>query len=181
MLFNQRRWLSSLLLMLAMLLVACGGGSESGGADSPVKIGAIFDVTGATSDVGKPYSDGIKTFVQWKNENGGIEGRPIELISDDYGYQVPKAEELYTQYVTQDKVVAFSGWGTGDSEALKGKISEDKIPFISASYSVNLADPSETPYNFLVGTSYSDQLIIAQKWAIDEWAEMGNSDAPKFA
>ncbi len=176
----RRMLLSSLLLMLAMLLSACGGG-DSGGSDGPIKIGAIFDITGPTSDVGKPYSEGIKAFVQWKNENGGIEGRQLELIHDDYGYQVPRAEELYTQYVTQDNVLAFSGWGTGDTEALKGKISEDKIPFISASYSINLADPTETPYNFLVGTSYSDQLVIAQKWAVEDWAAQGNSGAPKFA
>ncbi len=176
----KRMMLSSLLLMLAMLLSACGGG-DSGGSDGPIKIGAIFDITGPTSDVGKPYSEGIKAFVQWKNDNGGIEGRQLELIHDDYGYQVPRAEELYTQYVTQDNVLAFSGWGTGDTEALKGKISEDKIPFISASYSINLADPSETPYNFLVGTSYSDQLVIAQKWALEDWAAQGNSGAPKFA
>ena len=176
----KRMVLSSLLLMLAMLLSACGGG-DSGGSDGPIKIGAIFDITGPTSDVGKPYSEGIKAFVQWKNDNGGVEGRQLELIHDDYGYQVPRAEELYTQYVTQDGVLAFSGWGTGDTEALKGKISEDKIPFISASYSINLADPTETPYNFLVGTSYSDQLVIAQKWALEDWAAQGNSGAPKFA
>lgn len=179
--------LTSLLLTVAMLLSACGGSGEGDGSgegegsEEPIKIGAIFDVTGPTSDVGKPYSEGIKSFVKWKNENGGIEGRQIELISDDYGYKVPRAEELYTQFVTQDNVVAFSGWGTGDSEALKGKVSEDKIPFISASYSIQLGNPAETPYNFLVGTNYSDQLVIAQKWALEDWASKGNGGAPKFA
>ena len=81
----KRMVLSSLLLMVAMLLSACGGGDS--GSDGPIKIGAIFDITGPTSDVGKPYSEGIKAFVQWKNDNGGIEGRQLELIHDGYGYQ----------------------------------------------------------------------------------------------
>ncbi|NOK59405.1 MAG: branched-chain amino acid ABC transporter substrate-binding protein [Chloroflexi bacterium AL-W] len=147
----------------------------------PIKIGATFDLTGATADVGAPYSEGLLTYIDWKNDQGGIDGRPLELIHDDYAYEVPRAEERYSQYVTQDEVVAFAGWGTGDTEALKETISADQIPFISASYSKNLADPAETPYNFLVGTTYSDQLIIAQTWALEDWAAQDNTDVPRFA
>lgn len=161
------------------LLAACGGGGAA--SSEPIKIGALFDMTGPTSDVGKSYAAGERAFIEWKNANGGVQGRKLELIAADYEYKPPKAEELYTQYVTQDKVVAFAGWGTADTEALKGKITQDKIPFISASYSATLANPSETPYNFLVGTTYSDQLVIAQKWALEDWKAKGNSAAPKFA
>lgn len=185
--------IGGLWLALVLVLTACGqqapaaeapagaAAGEAAASGEPIKIGAIFDLTGATADVGNPYSIGQIAFVQWKNGNGGIAGRPIELISSDYAYEVPRAEELYTQFVTQDNVVAFSGWGTGDTEALKGKISQDKIPFISASYSVNLADPAETPYNFLVGATYSDQLVVAQQWALEDWQAQGNSEPPKFA
>ncbi len=174
-------WLIA-MTVLAMLLAACGGGGTGGGASAePIKVGAIFDLTGATSDVGTPYARGQIAFIDWKNEQGGINGRRLQLVSEDYAYQVPRAEELYTQFVTQDKVLVFSGWGTGDTEALKSKITEDKIPFISASYSATLANPAETPYNFLVAPTYSDQLIIAMKWAIEDWKAKGNSGLPKFA
>jgi branched-chain amino acid transport system substrate-binding protein len=186
---SSRRYvgIAGLILTLALLLAACGSQpaatDDGGGGESaaPIPIGAIFDITGATGDVGTPYSQGQIAFINWKNEQGGINGRELKLFSEDYAYEVPRAEELYTQYVTQDQVVVFSGWGTGDTEALKGKISDDQIPFISASYSAELADPTETPYNFLTAPTYSDQLIIAQKWAIENWAEQGNSDAPRFA
>ncbi|WP_322495881.1 ABC transporter substrate-binding protein [Chloroflexus sp.] len=180
-------WLVALALF-ATLLAACGGGGTGGtgggtggGASAePIKVGAIFDLTGATADVGTPYARGQIAFIDWKNEQGGINGRRLQLFSEDYAYQVPRAEELYTKFVTQDKVVIFSGWGTGDTEALRPKITEDKIPFISASYSVTLANPAETPYNFLVAPTYSDQLIIAMKWAIEDWKAKGNSGLPKF-
>ncbi|MEF3273037.1 MAG: ABC transporter substrate-binding protein [Chloroflexus sp.] len=171
------------LALFATLLAACGGGDGGGNgsaSNEPIKVGAIFDLTGATADVGTPYSRGQIAFIDWKNEQGGIKGRRLQLISEDYAYQVPRAEELYTRFVTQDKVVVFSGWGTGDTEALRPKITEDKIPFISASYSATLANPAETPYNFLVAPTYSDQLIIAMKWAIEDWKAKGNSGLPKF-
>lgn len=144
-----------------------GGGEATG---EPIKIGAIFDLTGATSDVGTPYSEGVKDFVAWKNANGGIAGRPIELLSADYAYDPAQAEQLYTQFVGEG-VVFFQGWGTGDTEALRGKIAEDEIPFMSASYSATLGNPAEAPYNFMIGTTYSDQFIIAIQWAIDNSAD----------
>jgi len=169
------------LVIASMVLAACGGGeADSGGGNEPIKIGAIFDLTGATGDVGTPYSEGVKGYVEWLNAKGGVEGHPIELISADYAYKVDVAEQLYTQYVSEG-VVAFQGWGTGDTEALRTKIAEDKIPFMSASYSAALLDMSAAPYNFLVGTSYSDQAIIAIRWALDDWAAKGNAGAPNIA
>jgi branched-chain amino acid transport system substrate-binding protein len=170
-------WIIGLLLLTGLVLSACGG---TGGEGEPIKVGAIHDLTGPTSDVGQPYADGLRDYVEWRNENGGINGRQIELISSDYGYQVDQAEALYTQYV-QEGVVAFQGWGTGDTEALRTRIAEDMIPFMSASYSANLLDMDAAPFNFLIGTSYSDQAIIAVQWAIDDWAEKGNSGTPTVA
>ena len=175
--------LVTLLTLAALLLSACGGGGESSGgsdAKTPIKIGAVHDLTGATADVGTPYAEGIKGFVEWKNANGGINGHPIELHSADYAYKVDQAEQLYTQYV-QEGVVAFQGWGTGDTEALRTKVAADKIPFMSASYSAALTDMAAAPYNFLVGTTYSDQAIIALRWALEDWQKAGNSGGPKVA
>ena len=154
----------TLLTLLLLLATACGGdrGGDSATPD-PIKVGAIFDLTGPTADVGTDYADGMRGFVDWSNTRGGIEGRPIELIYQDYAYQVPRAEQLYAQFVAEG-VVAFMGWGTGDTEALRLRIAEDEIPFSSASLSHVLGDPAEAPYNFLVATSYSDQFRIALDW-----------------
>lgn len=169
------------LLALALTATACGGGDDTSGdtgtdgteaatgatdggggeADGePIKVGAIFDRTGATSDVGAPFGDGVLAYADHVNANGGIDGRPLEVMHADYAYDVAQAEQLYSQYTSQD-VVAFSGWGTGDTEALRPKITADEIPFISGSYSEELRDPAETPYNFVVALTYSDQMRIA--------------------
>lgn len=162
---NSKRivWLMA-LLVTAVLLAACGGGGGEA-----IKVGAIHDLTGATSDVGTPYADGLRDYVKFINENDGVDGRQIELLSADYAYAVDQAEQLYSQY-TGEGVVAFQGWGTGDTEALRAKIATDEIPFMSASYSAALADPDEAPYNFLIGTTYSDQFIIALQYAKENGA-----------
>jgi branched-chain amino acid transport system substrate-binding protein len=144
-------------VLLGLVAIGCGDDDGGGGGDGPIKIGGIFDLTGPTSDVGVAYADGIKDRVEQANAEGGVEGRNIELISDDYAYEVPQAEQLYSR-LKSEQVVAIQGWGTGDTEALSPRITEDKIPYLSASYSENVADPAETPFNFVPGMTYSDQM-----------------------
>ena len=159
------------ILAILALTAGCGGGTGGGPTSKePIKVGGIFDLTGATSDVGVPYSEGVKDYVAFINESGGVNGRPIQLVSDDYAYQIPRAEELYNRLVTQEQVVAIMGWGTGDTIAMTPKITKDKLPFMSASYSADLvADVTKTPYNFMIGQTYSDQARVILKYIKDNW------------
>lgn len=161
-------WIATLSIAF---LVSCGAG-EPAVEDDVIKVGAIFDLTGPTSDVGTTFSEGIRDYVAWINQQGGIEGRRVDLVFQDYGYKVDQAEQLYSQFV-QEGVVAFMGWGTGDTEALRGRIASDAIPFASASFSHVLGNPEEAPYNFLFGTSYSDQLVILLDWIAETHAQDG--------
>ena len=172
----------SLLAAATLALSACAGGGAPAAKDtSPVKIGALCDLTGATSDVGVPYCQGERDYVEFVNAQGGVKGRQISLISDDYAYQVPRSEELYNRFVNQEKVIAIMAWGTGDSEALRPKVTQDKIPFLSASYAEPLvADVNETPYNFMIGATYSDQGKILTKYFKDNWTDTSRSPRVHF-
>ncbi|MBO8163759.1 MAG: ABC transporter substrate-binding protein [Brevibacillus sp.] len=189
-------------LLIAMLSAGCGGGQTSapsagtkantaesetngtgGGSNAPaskgsIKIGGLFDETGATGDVGKPYAEGEIAYVDYINGKGGINGYKIELIGVDYAYKVPEAVKIYQKFVKQDQVSAILGWGTGDTEAMKELIAKDKVPFFSASYSEPLTEVSQHPYNFLAAATYSDQARAVLKWIKDNWQGSGN---PKVA
>ncbi len=157
----------------ALVLAGCGGGAASGGADGggdqagPIKIGVLADLTGATGDVGTPYHEGMMAYIDNINAKGGISGRKIEAMANDYAYKVPTAEELYKKYVSSG-AVAIQGWGTGDSEALRTKVAADELPFMSASYAEVLTDPKQSPYNFVVAPTYSDQMRVALNWIAKE-------------
>jgi branched-chain amino acid transport system substrate-binding protein len=136
-----------------------GGGTDAGQESKEIVIGVIADLTGATADVGKPYNEGMLAYVDKINAAGGIRGSKIKALSEDYAYKVPNAEEKYKKYVAE-KAVAIQGWGTGDSEALRSKVKDDELPFMSASYAEALTDPTQSPYNFVVAPTYSDQMRV---------------------
>ncbi|HTO96487.1 MAG TPA: ABC transporter substrate-binding protein [Myxococcales bacterium] len=164
-------------LMTSALLALCVAGSAQ--AQQEIKVGGIFDLTGITSDVGKPFAQGVRDGVIWTNENGGINGKKIHLFDVDYGYKIPEAVAAYKRMVGDDKVIMINGWGTGDTEGLKAQVNADKVPYISASFSGHLTDPSKTPYNFFVAPSYSDQLRAWLHWVKDDWKDKSRN--PKVA
>src|SRR5712692_7270091 len=145
-----------------------------------IKVGGLFDLTGVTSDVGKSFAQGVRDGVAWTNDNGGINGKKIKLFDVDYGYKIPEAVAAYKRMVNDDKVIMINGWGTGDTEGLKALVNADKIPYISASFSGHLTDPTRTPYNFFVAPSYSDQLRAWLSWVKDDWKDKSRNPRVAF-
>src|SRR4030066_2387039 len=154
-----------------------------------VKVGALQDTTGATSDVGKNEAAGVREAFQYYNDMGGINGKKIRYFQYDYGYRVPEAITTYKRFRDFDKVVMVLGWGTGDTEALSPTVNADKMPYLSSSFSGHLTDPKKTPYNFVYGTDYSTNARGAitywfeEVWKKDsKWkAEREKGVKPRFA
>ncbi|MGQ0571821.1 MAG: ABC transporter substrate-binding protein [Armatimonadota bacterium] len=152
--------------LLAAMVIPVGAQAP---IPSTIKVGALFDLTGPTSDVGVDYHKGVLDHVRYINESqSGVRGKVrIDLVWADYAYRIPESLNLYRKYRDVDRVQAIIGWGTNDTEALKEQIAADQIPYISASYSSHLNDPSKTPYNFYPVSSYSDQIRAVLKYARD--------------
>ena len=188
---SRNKFLALLVgLMMLLILAACGGGDNAGettttsgpaegtssgnegdnassGDNRKVVIGGLFDLTGGTGDVGTPFAEGEEAYFKHLAKTGGIEGVTVELKGQDYAYAIPEAQKIYQQFRDRDKVSAILGWGTGDTEALRQQVANDKLPFFSASYSENLKELGESPYNFLTAASYSDQGRTIVKWIKD--------------
>ncbi len=161
--------------MAAVAALALVAGSAQA---QEIKVGGIFDLTGITSDVGKPFAQGVRDYVALTNAQGGVNGKKIKLMDVDYAYKIPEAVSAYKRMV-EEKVVLINGWGTGDTLALKEFINKDKIPYVSASFAGDLTDPSKTPYNFFVAPSYSDQLRAWLSWVKEDWKDKSRN--PKVA
>lgn len=168
--------------LLLLLLSACAEDSNTSESDSntsdnstsvptvadpnnrTVVVGGLYDITGGTGDVGTPYAEGEKAYFEYIESNGGVEGLNLVLTGKDYAYSIPEAQKIYQELRDKEKSSAILGWGTGDTEALRQQVATDELPYFSASYSESLKNTKESPYNFLVAASYSDQGRAVLKW-----------------
>ncbi len=126
--------------------------AQAGGA----KLGALFDITGPTGDVGTHFADGFRDYVRWVNEHGGIRnGMKIDLLFTDYQYKPDQAVTGLKKFAEQDQVTALSGWGTGDSILMKPQIESYGAPYIPASLHAGLLD-APNDWIWLIGLSYTD-------------------------
>ncbi|PYO57258.1 MAG: ABC transporter substrate-binding protein [Candidatus Rokuibacteriota bacterium] len=166
------------LFLLAGLLAASLGVAPAAGQPT-IKLGNLVDLTGPTSDQGKDIAQGRTDAVQYFNERGGINGKKIELVSVEYGFQPPRAVAAYKKFVEDDKVLLVLGYGTPDTEALRPYISKDKMPYVSGSYSGHLTDPRQTPYNFPGGIDYTSQIRIFLNYVKETWTD--TSRKPRVA
>lgn len=174
-----------------LLLAAAGAVAVTATAlaQNRIPVGHLMDNSGPTSDVGVPYGQGVADALAWVNRTrNGVGGRQLAVSGFDYGYQAPRAIAQYQAWVQRERVVAIQGWGTVDTEALITFVTRDRIPYISASYSAALTDPTgrapradkAAPFNFFYGPSYSDALRAMIKWAAEDWRARGRQDRPKY-
>lgn len=179
---------SKLTPLVAVVAVIGLGMATQVVAEDTIPVGHLSAFTGPTSDVGVPYGNGVDDAVAWINAQGGINGKKIDMPSEDYGYEIPRSVSHYKRWKSSLKPVLIQGWGTSDTEALTPLVTKDKVVFFSASYSGHLTDPtgeaprskSATPYNFFVGATYSDACRAQASWAMKDWKESDNEGKPKW-
>jgi len=140
-------------------------GDDDGSGEDTVTVGGIYDLSGATADVGQPTGLGSRDAFAWFNENGDL-GFEINHDWQDYAYEVPQAQQQYDQLTSGDNPPVIVGWGTADTEALAPDVANDEVVYISASYSDKLL-ADDTPYNFFTNLDYTSQGRAHAQWVAD--------------
>lgn len=172
-----------LRVLVPIAAVAFLAGFSGSGVAQEIKVGGIMDTTGATSDVGKDYAIGMTEAFRYINDQGGVDGKKIRYTWFDYGYRIPEAITKYKMLRRMGNV-AIMGWGTGDTEALSPTVNADKLPYVSASYSAHLTDPTKTPYNLFFASDYSTNARAAiTAWFDKKWPQKPDygKRKPRFA
>src|SRR5215217_9570026 len=159
---NRRaRWLYAAalaLIALAMVAAGCGrdddeGGSGGGGGapgvtDKSIKLGGSYPFSGPASAYGT-IGRAAKAHFDWVNSKGGINGRKIEFVTLDDGYDPARAVSNARRLVTQEKVFAlFNTLGTANNLAIWDYTSQQKVPhlYVATGGSEFGANPDEHPY-----------------------------------
>ncbi len=129
-------------------------------ASAPIKIGALFSVTGPPSFLGEPERNTAKMVVDEINAKGGIKGRKLELVVYDTGGDATKAVQAANRLIKEDKVVAIIGPSTtGESMAVLSVAEKEGIPLISCAAGSKITDPVK---KWVFKTAQNDGLAVTR-------------------
>ena len=127
-------------------------------AAEPIKIGALFSVSGPASFLGEPERNTAEMMVAQINKAGGIKGRKLELVVYDTQGDATKAVQGVNKLIKDDKVVAIIGPSTtGDSMAVIPVVEKAEIPLVSCAAGIKITDPVK---KWVFKTAQNDVLAV---------------------
>jgi len=116
----------------AMAVVFGLGLAMQAKAAEPIKIGSLLSVTGPAAFLGDPELKTLQLYVEKINDQGGVLGRPLQLIFYDDGSDASKANSFGKRLIEDDKVdLLIGGTTTGATMSIAPLIERAGIPFIS--------------------------------------------------
>ncbi len=134
-------------------------GTPAQAADS-IKIGTFLAVTGPAAFLGDPELKTLQLYVDAINQQGGLLGKPVELIHYDTGGNAKEAVNFFKRLVKKDQVdVIVGGSSSGESLAVMPLAEEEQIPFISMAGAVKIIEPVQ---KWTFKTPHTDRMAAAK-------------------
>lgn len=166
----RNQLLSALGLAVA---VVCGPDAlaqkkyDTGATDTEIKLGQTMPYSGPASAYGAIGKAELAYF-QMVNEQGGVNGRKINLISLDDAYSPPRAVEQVRKLVEEDQVLAlFQNLGTPSNSAVHKYVNAKKIPHLFiATGATKWGDPANFPWTIGFQPSYQIEAHIYAKYIL---------------
>jgi branched-chain amino acid transport system substrate-binding protein len=128
---------------------------DPGATDTEIKIGQTVPFSGPASayaTIGKAQA----AYFNMINEQGGVNGRKINLIQYDDAYSPPKAVEQVRKLVESDEVLlTFQIIGTPSNAAVQKYLNAKKVPqLFAATGASKFTDPKNFPWTLGFNPNY---------------------------
>ncbi|HMO47183.1 MAG TPA: ABC transporter substrate-binding protein [Rubrivivax sp.] len=144
----------------AFAMLAGGAQAQQQGVSKDeILIGTIQDLSGPLAPFGKSVRQGMLLRIDEINEQGGIHGRKLKLVSEDSGYDPKRAVLAAQKLVNQDKIFIMAGHiGTAQNNAaMPVQFEKNIINFFPVTAAREMYEPlNRLKYSFAV--TYYDQI-----------------------
>jgi len=154
---NLLHFVSGTVLALALAAPAAHAQKtyDPGATDTEIKIGQTVPFSGPASayaSIGKTQA----AYFNMINEQGGVNGRKINLIQYDDAYSPPKAVEQVRKLVESDEVLlTFQIIGTPSNAAVQKYLNGKKVPqLFAATGASKFTDPKNYPWTLGFNPNY---------------------------
>jgi branched-chain amino acid transport system substrate-binding protein len=125
---------------------------------APLRIAQSTALSGPLGELGQAMHQGAKACFAAINTKGGINGRPIELVAVDDGYDVKRALTNVKGFIEDSSNFAlFNCMGTPMIEAMLPQVIESGIPFFAPFSGALSVRPKNARNVFNIRASYADE------------------------
>lgn len=147
--------------------VAVAGGRALAQGKGEIKLGQTMPYSGPASAYGT-IGRVEQAYFKKVNDDGGINGRKVTLLSLDDGYSPPKTVEQVRKLVEQDDVLAmFQTLGTPPNTAIHKYLNAKKVPHLFvATGASKWNDPAHFPWTFGFNPSYQTEGEIYARYLL---------------
>ena len=152
------------LLAVAAIAVSTLAAAEPGVTDNSITLGMTSPFTGTNGVYGTDMRQVIQTYFDQVNKAGGVNGRKINLVALDDGYETDRAVANTKSLINEKNVFALlASYGSSPTtEAMNKVFGPAKVPLVGTiSGAGSLREPiSQNPngrYMFNVRASYADE------------------------
>ena len=120
------------ILGLILIIVGGCGNQKEAGEEDIIKIGSMFELTGSAAAYGTSMNNAVHMAVDEINEDGGINGKQVEVVEYDTKTDETEAASLTTRLGTRDQVTAIIGPATtGSMQAAIPSANTAQVPIMS--------------------------------------------------
>jgi len=143
--------------------------TAAGGADgSPIMLGQSCALTGPAKNLGIEMRAGLRAAFAHINDQGGINGRNVLLVSLDDGYEPDKAVKNTLKLIEDDVFLLIGQVGTPTANAVIPIIEELKIPFFAPFTGATFLRTPFRQYVINVRASYKQEMEELASYLIDQ-------------
>ena len=155
-------------------LVGASEKQEVGVTKNKIVVGMTSDFTGPASIIGNGLSQAIKLVFSKVNDEGGIYGRKLELITMDDHFSVPRTVANYQKMVRGKQVMLLAGvCGSINTMALSKLLKEDGVPLIGpVALATVIGDPPKR-YIFPILTTWKNQAMVLVDYVMNDLKPKG--------
>jgi branched-chain amino acid transport system substrate-binding protein len=175
--------LTSAVAASALVLAGCGAGgrddddgdggdsgSTVGVTDDTITIGGTYPLTGVAAPGYSEIPTGAQAYYDYVNAAGGVNGRQIDFVVKDDGYDPTKTSSATNELVLEDEVFATVGsLGTPTHNAVVDFLNEEEVPdlFVSSGSLAWGDDVDAKPFTFGWQTDYESEGKIIGKYVAE--------------
>jgi ABC-type branched-subunit amino acid transport system substrate-binding protein len=146
---------------------------DYGVTDDTIRIGAIADLSGIFAPLVIQIIDAQTSYWDMVNDHGGIDGKEVEFVVLDNGYDVPTHLERYEVMKDKDSGVVFLSQSTGSphTAAIAESLVEDGLGAIPLSWYSGWPDPAFGKNVFESYTNYCYESMNGVDWLANNVVE----------